>query len=106
MQLGRVAAHNMAGKTTIFDGVPFFWTSQFDATLNYVGHAAGWDRTVIQGDLESHDFLVFYIKDGAIKAVAGMDRDRELDVWEERFRLGGVPSPAELEKELSANATT
>jgi NADPH-dependent 2,4-dienoyl-CoA reductase/sulfur reductase-like enzyme/nitrite reductase/ring-hydroxylating ferredoxin subunit len=106
MQLGRVAAHNMAGKATIFDGVPFFWTTQFDATLNYVGHAAGWDRTVIQGDLESHDFLVFYIKDGAIKAVAGMDRDRELDVWEERFRLGGVPSPAELEKELSAKATT
>jgi hypothetical protein len=35
-----------------------------------------------------------------------MDRDRELDVWEERFRLGGVPSPAELEKELSAKATT
>jgi NADPH-dependent 2,4-dienoyl-CoA reductase/sulfur reductase-like enzyme/nitrite reductase/ring-hydroxylating ferredoxin subunit len=106
MQLGRVAAHNMAGRTTTFEGVPFFWTTQFDATLNYVGHAAGWDRAIVHGEIDGQDFLVFYIKDDAIKAVAGMNRDRELAVWEERFRLGNVPSPADLDSELSANAAS
>jgi NADPH-dependent 2,4-dienoyl-CoA reductase/sulfur reductase-like enzyme/nitrite reductase/ring-hydroxylating ferredoxin subunit len=106
LQLGRCAAHNMAGKATPFDGVPFFWTTQFDVTLNYVGHATGWDRTIVQGNIESQDFLVFYVKDDSVQAVAGMNRDYELDVWEERFRHGEVPTPSELENELAAKAAT
>ena len=104
LQQGRVAAHNMAGKPMPFTGVPFFWTTQFDATLNYVGHANGWDRTIIQGDVDKHDFLIFYIKDEKILAVAGMNRDRELAVWEERFRLDRVPSPSDLADENVSRA--
>jgi len=96
MQQGRVAAQNMAGTPTPFTGVPFFWTTQFDATLNYVGHASGWDETIIQGNVADHDFLIFYVKDKTIKAVAGVNRDHEFAVWEERFRLNRVPSPDEL----------
>lgn len=99
LQQGRVAAKNMLGKQIRNDSVPFFWTTQFDVTLNYVGHAAGWDTIQYQGDIEKKDFLAFYIKDGNITAIAGMDRDRELAVWEERFRLGRVPSPADLSDE-------
>jgi len=88
LQQGRVAAHNMAGKATPFTAVPFFWTTQFDVTLNYVGHAAGWDEITYEGDLNSKDFLAFYLKAGRIVAVAGMNRDRELDIWEEKFRTG------------------
>ena len=29
-QQGRTAARNMAGRDSVFDGVPFFWTRQFD----------------------------------------------------------------------------
>jgi len=96
MQQGKVAAQNMAGTPTPFTGVPFFWTTQFDATLNYVGHAKGWDETIVQGNIDGQDFLVFYVKDKKIRAVAGMNRDHELAIWEERFRLNGVPSPDEL----------
>ena len=106
LQLGRCAAHNMAGKATPFDGVPFFWTTQFDVTLNYVGHAAGWDRTIVQGNVGSQDFLICYVKHDRIQAVAGMNRDRELDIWEERFRLGAVPTPNDLESDVSASAAT
>ena len=104
MQQGRTAAHNMAGNETPFTGVPFFWTTQFDATLNYVGHAAGWDETIVQGNMADNDFLIFYVKGGKITAVAGMNRDRELDVWEERFRLGKVPSPQSLADETATGA--
>jgi NADPH-dependent 2,4-dienoyl-CoA reductase/sulfur reductase-like enzyme/nitrite reductase/ring-hydroxylating ferredoxin subunit len=97
MQQGRVAAQSMAGARTPFSGVPFFWTTQFDATLNYVGHANGWDETIIQGNIADRDFLIFYVKDKTIKAVAGMNRDYELAVWEERFRLNSLPSPDELQ---------
>ena len=88
LQQGRVAAHNMAGKPTPFTQVPFFWTTQFDVTLNYVGHATGWDEIRYEGDLDSKDFLAFYLRAGSVVAVAGMNRDRELDIWEEKFRTG------------------
>ncbi len=98
LQQGRAAAHNMAGKPTIFTAVPFFWTRQFDATLNYVGHVNGWDKIIIQGEVEKRDFLAFYVKDHRILAVAGMNRDRELAGWEELIRHNQVPSPARLDE--------
>jgi NADPH-dependent 2,4-dienoyl-CoA reductase/sulfur reductase-like enzyme len=88
LQQGRVAARNMVGKPTPYTAVPFFWTTQFDVTLNYVGHAADWDEIKYDGDLGSKDFLALYIKAGRVVAAAGMNRDRELDIWEEKFRTG------------------
>jgi len=96
LQQGRIAAHNMVGKPTAFASVPFFWTTQFDVTLNYVGHTRGWDEIIFQGDVEKRDFLAFYVKEHRILAVAGMNRDREIAVWEELIRLNRVPSPAGL----------
>jgi NADPH-dependent 2,4-dienoyl-CoA reductase/sulfur reductase-like enzyme/nitrite reductase/ring-hydroxylating ferredoxin subunit len=95
-QQGRVAAHNMAGKQTEFDGVPFFWTRQFDAGLLYVGHAASWDEIIYQGDVPSQNFLAFYVKDDRLLAVAGMNRDREVAAIEELMRLDRMPSLARL----------
>ena len=86
LQQGRAAARNMLGQRIAYSAVPFFWTTQFDVTLNYVGHAVGWDRIEYHGDVERKDFLAFYIKDEKVTAVAGMNRDRELDEWEEKFR--------------------
>ncbi len=96
MQQGRAAAKNMAGEKTGFDAVPFFWTRQFDETLLYVGHAKEWDEIVIQGDVKQHDFLAFYVKDNKILAVAGMNRDREMAMWEERIRSGRILSSDQL----------
>lgn len=96
MQQGRTAAHNMTGKHTAFTAVPFFWTTQFDATLNYVGHVKDWDKIIIQGDVARQDFLALYVKDGKILAVAGMNRDREMADWEELIRQNIVPSPDKL----------
>lgn len=95
-QQGRVAAHNMAGRGTAFDGVPFFWTRQFDTGLLYVGHAARWDEIVYQGDVAAQDFLAFYVKDGRALAVAGVNRDRDMAAVEELIRLNLMPGADEL----------
>ena len=96
LQQGRTAAHNMAGKPKAFTAVPFFWTTQFDATLNYVGHAKGWDEIIFQGDVQKQDFLAFYVKDYKVLAVAGMNRDRDLAFIEELIRLNRMPSITRL----------
>jgi NADPH-dependent 2,4-dienoyl-CoA reductase/sulfur reductase-like enzyme/nitrite reductase/ring-hydroxylating ferredoxin subunit len=95
-QQGRVAAHNMADRPTAFDGVPFFWTRQFDKGLLYVGHAASWDEIVYDGDVAARDFLAFYVKGGRALAVAGVNRDRDVAALEELFRLGLVPAVEQL----------
>ena len=102
MQQGRIAAHNMAGKEVSYDGVPFFWTRQFDVGLLYVGHAKHWDEIFYQGDLSARDFLAFYIKENRVMAVAGMNRDREMAALEELMRLDRMPAAAQL-KDGSAN---
>lgn len=95
-QQGRVAAHNMAGKSTAFDGVPFFWTRQFDTGLVYVGHAREWDEIIYDGDVAASDFLAFYLKDGRALAAAGVNRERDVAALEELFRLNLMPEAEEL----------
>ena len=95
-QQGRIAACNMAGGDVAFKGVPFFWTQQFDLTLRYVGHATSWDEIAYQGDVSSHDFLAFYVKDDRVRAVAGMNRDRELAAVEVLMQLDRLPTATQL----------
>ncbi|HEX5889966.1 MAG TPA: FAD-dependent oxidoreductase [Pyrinomonadaceae bacterium] len=95
-QQGRVAARNMLGRELPFESVPFFWTQQFDLTLRYVGHAASWDEIVYQGDVSSHDFLAFYVKENRVLAVAGMNRDRELAAVEVLMKLDRLPTGEQL----------
>ena len=96
MQQGRVAAHNMLGKQVSYDGVPFFWTRQFDAGLLYVGHAKQWDEIIYQGDVLARDFLAFYVKENRVLAVAGMNRDREMAALEELMREDRMATPDEV----------
>jgi NADPH-dependent 2,4-dienoyl-CoA reductase/sulfur reductase-like enzyme/nitrite reductase/ring-hydroxylating ferredoxin subunit len=76
-QHGRIAAHNMAGHTARYTAVPVFWTIQYLKRLDYIGHADSWDDIVVHGDLATPKFLAYYIKDGKVVAVVGMDRDQD-----------------------------
>jgi NADPH-dependent 2,4-dienoyl-CoA reductase/sulfur reductase-like enzyme/nitrite reductase/ring-hydroxylating ferredoxin subunit len=98
MQQGRIAAHNMAGKEVSYDGVPFFWTRQFDVGLLYVGHATEWDEIIYHGAVSARDFLAFYVKENRVMAVAGMNRDREMAGVEELMREDRMPMPHEIRK--------
>jgi NADPH-dependent 2,4-dienoyl-CoA reductase/sulfur reductase-like enzyme/nitrite reductase/ring-hydroxylating ferredoxin subunit len=95
-QQGRTAARNMLGRDVAFEAVPFFWTQQFNLTLRYVGHATSWDEIVYQGDVSSHDFLAFYVKDDRVQAVAGMNRDRELAAVELLMQLDRLPTGEQI----------
>ncbi|HEX7333821.1 MAG TPA: FAD-dependent oxidoreductase [Pyrinomonadaceae bacterium] len=95
-QQGRTAARNMLGRDIAFEGVPFFWTRQFDAGLLYVGHAKWWDEIIFHGEVSSHDFLAYYVKNNRVLAVAGMNRDREMAAIEELMRLDRMPSFEQL----------
>jgi NADPH-dependent 2,4-dienoyl-CoA reductase/sulfur reductase-like enzyme/nitrite reductase/ring-hydroxylating ferredoxin subunit len=74
---GQTAARNMLGRKERFDAAPFFWSQHYDATISYVGHAPGWDRTEISGDPEAGECSVSYFKEGRKLAVATLFKDAE-----------------------------
>ena len=74
---GETAARNILGARERYTAVPFFWTQQFDVTINYVGHASAWDRVRVEGDLEQRDCTIRYERGGRLLAIATMSRDLE-----------------------------
>jgi NADPH-dependent 2,4-dienoyl-CoA reductase/sulfur reductase-like enzyme/nitrite reductase/ring-hydroxylating ferredoxin subunit len=73
---GQAAARNILGARQRFDSVPFFWSQHYDMVISYVGHAARWDATDIEGSLADHDGAVTFRRDGRPLAVATIFRDR------------------------------
>jgi NADPH-dependent 2,4-dienoyl-CoA reductase/sulfur reductase-like enzyme/nitrite reductase/ring-hydroxylating ferredoxin subunit len=85
-QQGRIAAHNMLGGDEGYSGVPFFWTYHFGKRFEYLGHADEWDETVIQGSLETQDFVAFLVRGGMVAAVVACQRENETAILAERMR--------------------
>jgi apoptosis-inducing factor 3 len=90
---GQTAARNMLGRRERFDAVPFFWTEQYDFGLAYVGHAEGWDRADIDGQLDAktRDCTITYRRAGKKLAVAVVHRDLE-----------GLRAEVEFERTIAA----
>ncbi len=72
---GQAAARNMLGRREPFAEVPFFWSQHYDVPINYVGHAARWDRLEIDGDIKGRDCMVRYVANEKVLAVASIYRD-------------------------------
>jgi NADPH-dependent 2,4-dienoyl-CoA reductase/sulfur reductase-like enzyme/nitrite reductase/ring-hydroxylating ferredoxin subunit len=74
-RMGRIAALNMMGRDLAYSSPPFFWSTQFDVTVNYVGHAESWDQIDIAGDLAKRDATIAYRRGGQTLAVATLGRN-------------------------------
>jgi NADPH-dependent 2,4-dienoyl-CoA reductase/sulfur reductase-like enzyme len=74
---GETVAKNILGKKVPFESVPFFWSQHYDMPINYVGHAEGWDKAEVKGDVMGKSCLVAYRVGGKIAAIASVYRDGE-----------------------------
>jgi len=77
MEHGRAVAHNLLGKPTIYNVVPWFWSDQYDLKLQMVGLSKGFDKMVVRGDFNSRAFAAFYLKDGRMIAADTVGRPQD-----------------------------
>jgi apoptosis-inducing factor 3 len=88
---GQTAARNMLGARETYGVVPFFWTQQYDVAIDYVGHAASWDRIEQDGQLDARDVAFRFRKGDRTMAVATIFRGQESLQAERAMEQGRSP---------------
>lgn len=75
---GAAAARNMLGKRVAYDEIPWFWSDQYDANLQYAGFHTKWEQLVVRGRLDSGSYLACYVNEGRIDAAVGLNRGKDV----------------------------
>ena len=75
---GAAAALNMLGERTRYDDPHWFWSDQYDHSLQYAGHAEQWDEVVVRGSLEARDFVAFFMAGGRLAGAFALNRGAEI----------------------------
>jgi 3-phenylpropionate/trans-cinnamate dioxygenase ferredoxin reductase subunit len=101
---GRGLAASIATGHVPYTKVPYFWSDQYDVSLEYRGQASGDDRAVWRGDPEQRIFSVFYLREGRVDAVLSMN-DKETGetgalLIESRREIDDESALADLDSDL------
>jgi 3-phenylpropionate/trans-cinnamate dioxygenase ferredoxin reductase subunit len=73
---GRAIGAAIATEDAPYTRLPYFWSDQYDVSLEYRGSASGDSQAVWRGDRKGLAFSVFYFTDGLVDAVLSMN-DKE-----------------------------
>lgn len=70
---GFAVGRAMAGRGAPFAEAPWFWSDQYELNLQYAGAGLAWDTTVTRGIFGQPPFSVFYMRDGRMIGVLGVN---------------------------------
>lgn len=93
---GRVAARNMLGAGETYERIPYFYSDQFDAGMEYSGHAPVWDEIVIRGDRVQREFVAFWLHERRVAAGMSVNVWNVAEPIQELVRSGRVVDPVQL----------
>lgn len=70
---GRFAALSLLGREGSYDWQPYFYTDQYDLSMEYVGNAGKGADVVVRGDLASGAFVAFWLEAGRVTAAMNVN---------------------------------
>jgi NADPH-dependent 2,4-dienoyl-CoA reductase/sulfur reductase-like enzyme len=76
LNAGPAAARSMLGHEVVHDRVPYFFTDQYDLGMEYSGLGSPDADVVCRGDVETGEFIAFWLRDGRVEA--GMN----VNIWD------------------------
>lgn len=79
---GLAAGRSMAGQDVTYDPIPFFYSDQYDAGLEYAGYVPRDSRAevVLRGEVATNEFMAFWVvpENDGVRVLAGM----HVNVWD------------------------
>lgn len=78
---GRLAARSMLGRDGAYDWQPYFFTDQFEFSMEYVGRSAPEDEVLLRGNTESDEFIAYWRRGATV--TAGMN----VGIWDVNDQL-------------------
>lgn len=82
---GRAVADVLLGRDTVHDWYPYFFTDQFEFSMEYVGRPGPEDTVELRGDLEANEFIAYWL-DAQSRVTAGMN----VGIWDVNDTLRGL----------------
>ena len=96
---GAAAAKSMLGKEEAYAPLPYFWSDQYDLSLQFAGHNAGHDQVVTRGTAESGSWSAFYLRQGHFVATLSVNRFKDFSAARRLLRAGKPVSAEQLADE-------
>ncbi len=92
---GTTAALAMLGRTAGHDRLPYFYTDQYEAGMEYIGHNPPGSNAqfILRGDATSGSFMAFWTVDGRILAGMHVNMWNSLDAVERLIKTGDRVRP-------------
>jgi len=72
-------AKNIAGEATVYETPPWFWSDQYDANIQIVGHPGGGDE-IIRGDVANGRFTTLSMRDSEVVGGVTVNAARDMSV--------------------------
>jgi len=93
---GSVAGANAAGASKVFDEIPYFFSDQYDSSMEYSGWPLPWDRVVFRGNPADGAFVAFYLTEGKLVAGVNMNIGGVNEHVQRLLREGGAVDKQQL----------
>lgn len=93
---GAAAAKSMLGSQEPYAPLPYFWSDQYDLSLQFAGHNAGHDQVVTRGTVESGSWSAFYLREGRFVAALSVNRFKDFSAARRLLRSGKPVSASHL----------
>ena len=99
MKQGAAAARNMLGRGEAYSHPHWFWSDQYEHNLQSMGHSSGDEEMIVRGSIEDRSFAAFFVKEGVVRSVIGLDRGRDVRRSAGLISSGHPVDPAALRDE-------
>ncbi|HEX8032421.1 MAG TPA: FAD-dependent oxidoreductase, partial [Ktedonobacterales bacterium] len=77
---GHAAGANMAGGDEPYRHVPYFFSDQFDLSINMLGYPSSTTQIIIRGDMSANAFTALYMENGTLRAALMVNDDAHMDL--------------------------
>ncbi|MBV7486706.1 NAD(P)/FAD-dependent oxidoreductase [Bordetella sp. BOR01] len=74
------AGRTLAGTRTPYVEIPWFWSTQYDVTLQCLGVSGPSDEMVVRGDPSLNKFSLFFVRHQTVAAVVSVNNPRDIKI--------------------------